>query len=180
MGWLDKVAQSDEVDLLIKWKVLSLEQVNQNQGEDFKVWEHPEYPARGIPALAAAKAALRQGESLFERFHRLVFRTYHQQGKDLSTRSVLIEAASEAGLDIQRFERDLDLTENLKAIEEDYLEAKQSYNLFGVPTFVFDNGECIYVKLESVPETEKESVNLLKYVFQMGLEMPYLLELKKP
>lgn len=178
--WLEKTGQSDEVDLSIEWKVFSLEQVNQTQGEGFKIWEHPEYPARGVPALAAAKAALRQGEALFHNFHRLVFRAYHQQGKDISKRSVLISTASEAGLDIQKFEKGLDLRENLEAVGEDYREAKQSYNLFGVPSFVFENDESIYVKLESVPETEEERINLLKHIFQMGLEMPYLLELKRP
>jgi len=180
MKWLEIIEKSDKVDLSIEWKVLSLEQINQNRGEDFKVWEHPEYPARGIPALVAAKAALRQGEASFKKFHRLLFKAHHHQGKDIRKRAVLLETALEAGLDIQKFEKDLDLKENIQGIEDDYIEAKQSYNLFGVPSFVFENDEAIYVKLESVPETEEESIKMLEHLFQMGLDMPYLLELKRP
>jgi len=180
MKWLDIIEKSDKVDLSIEWKVLSLEQINQNRGEDFKVWEHPEYPARGILALAAAKAALSQGEAFFKKFHRLIFRAYHDQRKDISKRAVLSETALEAGLDIEKFERDLDSKEIIQGIGDDYLEAKQSYNLFGVPSFVFENDEAIYVKLESVPKTEEESIKILEHIFQMGLEMPYLLEMKRP
>jgi len=86
----------------------------------------------------------------------------------------------EAGLDIERFEKDLDLKETIQGIEDDYKEAKQSYNLFGVPSFVFENDEAIYVKLESVPRTEEESIKMLEHLFHMGLNMPYLLELKRP
>lgn len=178
--WLEKIEQSGNVDLSIEWKVLSVEQINQQQGEGFKLWEHPEYPSRGIPALTAAKAALRQGEALFNRFHRLLFKAYHQHGKDISKRSVLVETAAAAGLDIDKFERDLDLKENLQAIGDDYLAAKQSYNLFGVPSFVFENDEAVYVKIGSVPETEEESVRLLEYIFKMGRDMSCLMELKKP
>jgi len=180
MKWLEKIERCNEVDLSIEWKVFPLEQVNQNQGEGFRIWEHPEYPARGIAALTAAKAASRQGDALFDKFHRLVFKAYHSEGKDISQKPVLTAAAVEAGLDVQKFEKDLDLRETLESLGRDYQEARQSHNLFGVPTFVFENDEAIYVKLESVPETETEGVNLLKHIFRMGLEMPYLLELKKP
>lgn len=178
--WLDKIEQSGRVELSVEWKVLSLEQINQKQGEGFKVWENPLFPSRGIPALAAAKAAQRQGTALFNRFHRLVFEACHRQGRDISKRPVLVKAAQKAGLDVQLFERDLDLKENLEAIGKDYQEARQCYNLFGAPTLVFENDEAIYVKIESVPETEEGSIKLLEQIFQMGLHMPYLLELKRP
>ena len=178
--WLEKVEQSGQVELDIKWRALSLEQINQKQGENFKIWEHPEYGSRGILALVAAKAALRQGELLFKRFHGLVFQAYHDQGKDISQRAVLMKAASEAGLDLQILAKDLDLQENLTAIDDDYKEARKSYNLFGVPSIIFENDEPLFVKIGSVPETEAESLTLLNYIMPMGLGMPYLLELKRP
>jgi predicted DsbA family dithiol-disulfide isomerase len=180
MKWVDILEKGDRVDLSIEWKVLSLEQINQNRGQDFKVWEHPEYPTRGISALVAAKSALRQGGSSFKTFHRLLFKAYHDHGKDISKRSVLSETALEAGLNIDTFEEDLDLRETIQGIEDDFKEAKQSYNLFGVPSFVFENDEAIYVKIDSVPKTEEESIKMLEHLFQMGLNMPYLLELKRP
>ena len=59
--------------LSIQWKAFSLDQQNSEESPDFMMWEHPDYPSRGIPALVAGKAAKNQGETLFLKFHLAAF-----------------------------------------------------------------------------------------------------------
>ena len=56
--------------LQVNWKNFSLEQTNNKQGEDWRIWEQPDdYPSRGLPAFRAAEAARLQGEEAYERMH---------------------------------------------------------------------------------------------------------------
>jgi hypothetical protein len=56
--------------LTLNWRYFSLEQANNEQGPQWKIWEQPEdCPSRGLRAFWAAEAAQRQGEAVFDRFH---------------------------------------------------------------------------------------------------------------
>lgn len=171
-----------EVDggLSIDWKTFSLDQQNSQEGPDFMMWEHRDYPSRGVPALVAAKAAKNQGEEAFFRFHLAAYKTKHDDGKDIADRSVLVDTARDADLDLVRFKEDMDKDETWQALGKDHMEAREKYDVFGVPTLIFENGEGVFVKLESLPESKEERISLFAFISDMARKKPYLLELKRP
>ena len=178
--WLESIKKEVAEDLSIQWKTFSLDQQNSEKGPDFMMWEHPEYPSRSVPALVAAKAAKNQGGPSFLRFHLATFAARHDDGKDIADRKVLRDIAKYAGLDLVRFEQDMAREETWQAVGEDHIESKKKYHVFGVPTLVFGQGQAVFVKLGSIPESRQERTSLFELIYGMGAKRPYILELKRP
>jgi len=178
--WLESIKTEVAEDFSIQWKTFSLDQQNSEKGPDFMMWEHPEYPSRGVPALVAAKAAKNQGEPLFLGFHLATFEAIHDEGKDIADGKVLRDIAKYAGLDLVRFEQDMAREETWQAVGEDHIESKTKYDVFGVPTLVFGQGQAVFVKLGPIPESKEERISLFELIYAMGAKRPYLLELKRP
>jgi predicted DsbA family dithiol-disulfide isomerase len=178
--WLESIKSEAAGGLEIEWKTFSLEQQNSSQPPEFKFWEHPELPNRGVSALVAAKAAKNQGEDAFLRFHMAAFNARHDQGKDIADQEVLQEIGQTAKLDMARFKQDYAGAETWEAVGNDHQESQDKYEMFGVPTLVFDSDEAVFVKLASLPDSMEERLSLFDLVSGMGAEKPYLLELKRP
>jgi predicted DsbA family dithiol-disulfide isomerase len=166
--------------LLIEWYAFPLEQVNSNQGPDWKLWEQPdEYKSRGLWAFRGGEAARRQGKELFERFHMVLLRARHVQERDIANPEVLIEVAKEVGLDVDMFRQDL-LSRNLLAkIGEDYTRGVKEHGVWGTPTLVFNGRQAAYLKLRPAPPPE-ESAKLFEELFDMIHGRPYVIEVKRP
>jgi len=106
--WLQKVKEDMGGKLAINWKYFSLEQVNNQNGPDWKLWEQPEdYHSRGRRAFLAAEAARCQGEAAFNRFRMALLRARHEQSRDIADVNTLIEVAKSSGLEMPRFQGDL-------------------------------------------------------------------------
>jgi len=178
--WLENIKTEVDGGLTIQWKTFSLEQQNNQEGADFKIWEQQDYPSRGVLALVASKAVLNQGDSSFLKFHMATFEALHDEGEDIGNGKVLRDIAKNVGLDLEQFDQDMERDETWKAVGEDHTESKRKYNVFGVPTFIFGKGQAVYVKLESIPESGEERDSLFQLIHDMGAERPYLLELKRP
>ena len=178
--WLESIKAEVEGGLSIEYKTFSLDQQNSQESPDFMMWEHPDYPARGVAALAASKAAKGQGEKSFLSFHLATFRARHHEDRDIADLEVLTNIARDAGLDLARFEQDLNKKETWQAVGKDHMESKRKYDAFGVPTVVFKKGQAIFIKLGSLPESKKERLSLFGFVSDMGAKRPYLRELKRP
>jgi predicted DsbA family dithiol-disulfide isomerase len=86
-----------------------------------------------MPSQIAGKCALRQGVSAFERFHTAVFRALFGESRDISDVDVLLELAAEAGLDVDRFQADLDDSAHEEAVLAEFEEARAEYEGWGVP-----------------------------------------------
>jgi predicted DsbA family dithiol-disulfide isomerase len=177
---LESIKTEFDGGLSIQWKTFSLDQQNSEESPDFMMWEHPDHPTQGVPALVAAKAAENQGDASFLRFHLAAFQARHDEGEDIADRGVLSNIAKEAHLDSVQFERDMDKRETWQAMGEDHLESKRKYEVFGVPTLVFGQGQAVFVKLESIPESREERISLFELISDMAEKKPYLRELKRP
>lgn len=152
-----------------------------SKDENFRLWDAPEgYRSLGLPAFKASEAARLQGEELFARFRMGLLCAKHVQGKNIAEREALVEVAGASGLELSRFSSDMDSREALRKIEADYNEAANKYGVFGTPTFVFDNGEVAFVKLNAIPPTDGESLELFDLVVRTASKFPYFLEMKKP
>lgn len=178
--WLENRKSDIENILSIKWKTFSLEQQNNKQGPDFKIWENPEYPSRGFPALTAAKASKNQGEQAFLKFHFALFEALHEFRKNIGKPEVLREIAEDTGLNISQFERDRTDEKTRRAVGEDHLNAREKHNIFGVPTLTFNDKNPVYIKLVSIPKSKEEQISLFQSIYNTAVKRPYLLEVKRP
>jgi len=179
--WLDRVKQVYGENLEVTWKSFSLEQANGKQGPDWKVWEQPDgYASRSLLSLRAGEAARLQGARSFERFH-LALLTARHGGKgriSLDQAEPLVTVARGAGLDVGRFQEDLDDRALLKNIARDHTEAVEVHGVFGTPTFVFENGNAVYLKTFLPPQ--EDTVSFFEHFVALMADRPYLGELKRP
>ncbi len=178
--WLQKVKEDMEGKLAINWKYFSLEQVNSQNGPDWKLWEQPEdYLSRGRRAFQAAEAARRQSEAAFSRFHMALLRARHEQSRDIADVNTLIEVAERSGLEMPRFQEDLSNRQLLAKLAEDHTLATESLGVFGTPTIVFPEGQVVFLKMMSVPPPE-ECLQLFMEIRHLAEQRQYVQEVKRP
>jgi len=177
--WLDQVKDELGDDLDVTWKIFPLEQVNASD-PDFKVWELPnDGTSSTLRSFQAFHAARQQGEELFRKFHAALFRKRHVEGRNLSRQEVLEAAATEAGLDLERFRRDLASDEVFAIIERDYTEGREKHEVFGTPTIVFENGTGAYLKL-NFQDMPSDPVEFFHDFVSVVRDRPSVIEIKRP
>lgn len=165
--------------LTINWRYFSLEQVNSQQGTQWKIWEQPEgYPSRGLRAFRAAEAARRQGEAAFERFHIALIRARHEQRRDIADTNTLSEVAESAGLEMVRFQRDISDRRILAKLAEDHTFAVETLGVFGTPTLVFPERQAIFLKMS--PPAPEESLSVFTEVRTLAERRRNIQEIKRP
>ena len=166
--------------LVINWWFFSLEQVNSQQGPDWKVWEQPaDYPSRGLGAFRAAGAARNQGEVAFDAFHNALLKARHEQRQDIANTSVLEGVAESANLDMSRFKSDLESSEPLTDLARDHTHAVETLGVFGTPTLVFPENQAVFLKMTPPPSAE-ESLAVFDEVRQIASQRRNIQELKRP
>jgi predicted DsbA family dithiol-disulfide isomerase len=162
-------------DFEVDWRYFSLTQVN-NKEEGWTVWGATA-SERGQLAFKAAEAARRQGA--FDRLHMPLLEARHVHQRKLEEREVVREVAAEAGLDMQRFERDLEASDILEPLARDHQAAVSEHAVFGTPTFVFPDGASAYVRVRPAPEG-KDALDLFDELTSTIESRPYVLEIKRP
>lgn len=178
--WLDDVKKHLGDSLKVNWRYFSLEQINQKNGPDWKLWEQPEdYQSRGRLAFRAATAARRQGDEAFERFHLALLRLRHEDKRDISQVDTLVEAAGAAGLDLKRFNADLKDRSLDDRLARDHTETVEQYGTFGTPTFVFPNRNAAYLRMRPVAPAD-QTMEAFEALRQLMEEKPYIHEVKRP
>ena len=164
--------------LAIDWRSFSLEQVNSKEGPDWKAWEQgPEYESRGMPALKASEAARRQGGELHRKFVLALLKARHADRADIREQGVLVDVARDTGLDIERFESDLDDPELLAQIGRDH-ETAAADGVFGTPTYVFEEGRPAFLKMFAPPE--EQTMDVWENFVGLARNVHLLGELKRP
>ena len=120
-----------------------------------------------------------QGDLLFDPFHLLLYKAFHEKKRDTTRDEVLQEIAQEAHLDMQRFMEDLRSAASRQWVGEDHGEAVEKYQVFGVPTLVFEEQWPFFLKLGSLPDSAEENVTFFKEIKGLIVGRPYLLEMKR-
>jgi len=165
--------------LTLNWKYFSLEQVNSQQGSQWKLWEQPEdYPSRGLRAFWAAEAARRQGETAFDSFHIALLRARHEQRRDIAATDTLIEVAESVSLRITQFQENLGDRQLLGKLAEDHTFAVESLGIFGTPTLVFPERQAIFLKMSPPPPDECFAV--FTELRRLVEKRRYIQEIKRP
>jgi predicted DsbA family dithiol-disulfide isomerase len=178
--WLQRVKGDIGPELIINWRYFSLEQVNNQQGPQWKIWEQPEdYPSRGLRAFWAAEAARSQGEAAFGSFHFALLKARHEQSRDIADVSTLVEVAEGVGLKMSQFQKDLADRRLLSRLAEDHTFAVETLGVFGTPTLVFPERQAIFLKLSAPPPTE-ESLALFTELHHLADRRRFIQEIKRP
>lgn len=173
-----KCALGDEIEFV--WRSFPLEQVNSAEGPEWKLWEQPDdHVSRGLYAFRGAEAAKLQGADRFLDFHFALLEAKHIGNKNIGRKSVVIEVASAAGLDIDAFTKAIDDRSLMANIGNDYETARDTYGVFGTPTFVFPNGEAAYLKMRPKPPVS-EAVAIWNDFVRTVVDRPYIAEIKRP
>lgn len=173
-----KTAYGDSVQ--VSWKYFSLEQANNKQGPEWRLWDQPpDYPSRGIPAFLAAEAARRQGQDAYNRMHFALLEGRNERRKDFTEPGDLEEIARTAGLDMQRFRHDVADRQLLQRLAADHSQAVSQYGVFGTPTFVFENREAFFMRIKA-PAGVREAVRILDCLVALFVDCPAVDEIKRP
>lgn len=176
--WLDQVRDELGDDLEITWKYFPLEQVNAVD-PTFKLWEQPnDGSSSSLRSFQAVHAALKQGEDAFRRMHAALYLKRHEDGRTLGKQEVLEAAASDAGLDVERFRKDLQSDEVFADIERHYTEARE-LGVFGTPTIMFENCEGAYLQV-NFRNLPKDPVTFWEEFVTTVRDRPEVREIKRP
>lgn len=174
--WLDRVQEEEEID--VAWRSFSLEQQNSKEGDDWKVWEQGEdYESRGMLAHRAGAAARNQDGDLPGKFVLALLTARHVDLIDLRDRAAILKVARDTGLDMGRFEADLDSGETVTTIATDHEEAAAE-GVFGTPTYVFQDAKPAFLKMFA-PDQE-EAVGVWNGVRALSQSTIGFGELKRP
>jgi predicted DsbA family dithiol-disulfide isomerase len=166
--------------VVVNWRYFSLEQVNSQQGPDWRVWEQPDdYPGKGLRAFWAAEAARRQGQAAFAHFHLALLRARHEERRDIADVNVLTEIAAGVGLQMAEFSRDLADRDLLVKLAEDHTFAAETLGVFGVPTLVFPDQQAVFVRV-SPPPPPAECLSVFFEIHTLADRRRYVQEVKRP
>jgi hypothetical protein len=179
--WLEKVKTVGGKIPEIDWQPFSLAQINSDKGEGFKYWEQPgalDGSDHTLLAHRAGLAAKRQSKEAFDAFRVSILKARHEDKKDLMDPSVIEESAAKAGLDLGRFREDLADPDLLREIGESHTRAVEEYGAFGVPTYVFPNGNSAFVKMFIPPDDQAGEV--YDTLVKMMNDIKHVGEIKRP
>jgi 2-hydroxychromene-2-carboxylate isomerase len=158
-----------------------LEQINSKQGLDWRAWTDPRFTSRDIPPHEAVKSVFdTQGQGAFERYHMALFRAYHRDKRDLANPLELLAIAREVEVDTTVLMEDLRTRKYKEVVGADHEEAREPWNIFGVPTILFDGKEPTFVKLAEGAWEGPDDLDLLQALSNIAATRPYMLEIKKP
>ena len=161
----------------VRWRFFSLAQVNSTD-PGWTAWDAPAAErVRGRLAFKAAEAARRQGR--FDAYHIALLRARHHDRLDVDDANVAEKVAEDAGLDLDRFRRDLADPTILRTLADDHRHAVATHGVFGTPTFVFPNGASAYIRL-SEASTGTEALHVYDSLLAVAAGEPRILEIKRP
>ena len=83
------------------------------------------------------------------------------------------------GLEMSRFESDLSNPECRTVLAHEHHHAV-SQNIFGTPTFSFEDGHTAYLRLKEVPHSVDEATELFLCYRRLLERYPYLETIKRP
>jgi len=104
----------------------------------FTVWSTDELPpSHSVPPAIAAKAAQRQGDAAFDRYHSALMENYFHANRNITDAQRLVRIAGDIGLDVPAFVQSLGDETITRAVVDDHNQAV-SMGIQGVPTVIVD------------------------------------------
>lgn len=179
--WLDRVQEKTNETLSITWKAFLLEQGNQPQSNSPDVWEDPDITSRDLPPHEAARSVKHHfGPEAFERYHRKLFQAHHEEDRDITSSATLEQLGNELDLDGSLIHSNLENETFRTEIGKEHQHGVDEYDIFGVPTIVFEGTQPVFLKLDDGEWEGTEDVELFRDIFRTSARRPYVLTMKKP
>ena len=100
-----------------------------------------DWPTTTLPAFEGAWCAFQQDELSGHDFDLRIRRAFFAEGRNIGKRTVIVELAHEAGLDMAQFTRLFTSGEARAAILEEGRLGKEIYNVRGTPTVMLADGK---------------------------------------
>lgn len=172
--------------LEVEWRHFSLYQFNYERANGNNKWQlwndrldsNDGNGCKGLLPFLASEAARKQGAAAHHDFRLGLQRAVHRDYQPLDLRTILGVVES-AGLSVARFEDDLSNPENRTALANEHARAAE-LNLFGTPTIAFQGGHTAYFRLQALPTSEAEAIELFESARNLLERYPYLQTLKRP
>jgi predicted DsbA family dithiol-disulfide isomerase len=168
--------------LSFTWRHFSLYQNNYQGRDGWQLWNQKlSFDGSGdqglLPFLASCAARL-QGKEKHDSFRLGLMRARHRDHKPFTLRTVR-EVAEEAGLELSQFESDFANPERRTVLAQEHYQAV-TRDIFGTPTFAFENGHTAYFRLREYPCTPAEAVELFSFYRRWLEDFPYVETVKRP
>lgn len=168
-------------ELQVTWKAFLLEQANSRRGLDWKAWKDPRFTSRDIPPHEAVKSVLAEhGPEAFQRFHLALFRAYHVHKRDIANLLEILAVAREVDLNTSVLAEDLRTRKYREVVGTDHDDGDERYDIFGVPTILFNGQQPTFVKLDAGAWEGPDDMELFHALYNLAATRPYVMEVKKP
>ena len=142
-------AMDQGLELDVSFEPFTLSQGHIEPGQP-DAWDDPAH-ASTLLALEASVAVRDAYPESFRALHRALFDARHAQGIALTTRAQLNPLLEGVGLDPERIFEIVEAGEPRQIIASQWRHYHDDLDVFGVPTFVFDDEDAIFVRLMSGP-----------------------------
>jgi predicted DsbA family dithiol-disulfide isomerase len=173
--WLAEVEKAGRIRP--QYRFFSLSQNHEARGGSPQppIWErNPQ--AQGLGAFLAATAARGQGTEAGDRFRLALQRARHEDHLPVDQPATHRVAAERAGLDLPRWETDLNATD-FTTLAREHDEAVRR-GVFGVPTLTWPEGRSYYLKITDLipPDRAVALYDAIETVHRFG----EVIEIKTP
>lgn len=174
---------SPALGLTFTWRHFSLYQNNYEGADGWQLWNQKlsfgdHGGDKGLLPFLASCAARRQGLEKHACFRLETMRARHRDHRPLNLQT-LNEVAERVGLDMTRFESDL-LNPECRTVLAHEHHFAVSQNVFGTPTFSFEDGHTAYFRLKELPRGPDEAVELFLCYRRLLERYPYVETIKRP
>ncbi len=102
----------------------------------YKPWPHEKFPAWSVPALEAGKCVTKQDPSAFERVHLRLYEAFFTDNLDISDVAALTDIVAACGVDIARFQTDMESGVARAEIARDYETAVAEHHVRAIPAVI--------------------------------------------
>lgn len=133
---------------------------------------------KGLLPFMASQAARKQGPRVHHGFRLELQRAVHRDYKPLNL-STILGVVDAVGLHRARFEDDLANPENRTVLAQEHARASAK-DLSGTPTVVFPDGGAAYFRLQDLPRSRSEAVDLVQDTRRLLERYPYLQTVRRP
>jgi hypothetical protein len=172
-AWLQLIEKSG-YPLDIHWRPFAI------QMDDIKnYWDQPwERTNSELRGFIAAEAAKKQGDKLFQRFHIALEQAVHEHYLELGDETTLISVAQQAGLDVDRLQKDLHDPQLAQAAKHSHIQGNEILSVSGTPTLVFASGGAYHLELGDIP-LQSNALETFRAIELLTETPPYIRQLRR-
>jgi predicted DsbA family dithiol-disulfide isomerase len=184
---------ADDSDMRFEWRHFSIYQYDHDQRTDrnaasnghpyWQLWnqrieEDDGSGCKGLLPFLASAAARRQGDEAYRRFRLGLLRAVHLEYRPLA-RATIVAVAVDAHLHMPTFLEELDNPESRTALAQEHMNAVGA-DVVSTPTVVFPGSHTAHLRLQQLPVTAAEAVNLLLDTMRLLERYPFLHTVTRP